>query len=180
MREVNALAETLREQRLGALEATALLRKVMEEIDVAVFAFDGDAPPAAASTAPASGCWAPRRARCSGRTPSELGPRGAPGGRRAARRGRHRSRAARAAGRCAAARFRQGGLPHQLLVLADVSRALREEERQAWQRLIRVLGHELNNSLAPIQSIAGSLEQPAGARAAPARLARTTCGAGWP
>src|SRR5678815_4327048 len=53
--------------------------------------------------------------------------------------------------------FRQGGKPHHLLVLADVSRPLREEERQAWQRLIRVLGHELNNSLAPIQSIAGSL-----------------------
>ncbi len=55
--------------------------------------------------------------------------------------------------------FRQGGVPHQLLVLADVSRPLREEERQAWQRLIRVLGHELNNSLAPIQSIAGSLQR---------------------
>src|SRR4030095_8001732 len=53
--------------------------------------------------------------------------------------------------------FRLGGAPHRLLVLADVSRPLREEERQAWQRLIRVLGHELNNSLAPIQSIAGSL-----------------------
>ena len=46
----------------------------------------------------------------------------------------------------------------QLLVLADVSRALRDEERQAWQRLIRVIGHELNNSLAPIRSVAGSLE----------------------
>jgi nitrogen fixation/metabolism regulation signal transduction histidine kinase len=55
--------------------------------------------------------------------------------------------------------FRQGGAPHCLLVLADVSRPLREEERQAWQRLIRVLGHELNNSLAPIQSIAGSLQR---------------------
>jgi len=53
--------------------------------------------------------------------------------------------------------FRQGGLPHQLLMLADVSRALSEEERQAWQRLIRVLSHELNNSLAPIKSIAESL-----------------------
>ena len=50
-------------------------------------------------------------------------------------------------------------MPHRLLVLADVSRPLREEERQAWQRLIRVLGHELNNSLAPIQSIAGSLQR---------------------
>jgi signal transduction histidine kinase len=45
-----------------------------------------------------------------------------------------------------------------LLVLTDLRRALREEERQAWQRLIRVLGHELNNSLAPIQSVAQSLE----------------------
>src|ERR1019366_9181877 len=53
--------------------------------------------------------------------------------------------------------FRQNGVPHKLIVLADVSRALREEERSAWQRLIRVLGHELNNSLAPIISIAGSL-----------------------
>src|SRR5206468_4904433 len=54
--------------------------------------------------------------------------------------------------------FRQGGRPHQLLVLSDVSRPLRDEERQAWQRLIRVIGHEINNSLAPIKSIAGSLE----------------------
>jgi signal transduction histidine kinase len=53
--------------------------------------------------------------------------------------------------------FMQGGLPHQLVVLSDLSRALREEERQAWQRLIRVLSHEINNSLTPIQSIAGSL-----------------------
>src|SRR5207253_8221698 len=54
--------------------------------------------------------------------------------------------------------FRERGLPHQLLVLSNLSRALREEERQAWKRLVRVLGHELNNSLAPIKSIAGSLE----------------------
>ena len=55
--------------------------------------------------------------------------------------------------------FRQDGRPHQLLVLTDLSRALREEEREAWQRLVRVLGHELNNSLAPIKSLAGSLER---------------------
>src|SRR2546423_4089929 len=53
--------------------------------------------------------------------------------------------------------FRERGVPHQLLVLTDLSRALREEERQAWQRLIRVLGHELNNSLAPIRSMAATL-----------------------
>jgi nitrogen fixation/metabolism regulation signal transduction histidine kinase len=54
--------------------------------------------------------------------------------------------------------FRERGLPHELLVLTDLSRTLREEERNAWQRLVRVLGHEMNNSLAPIKSIAGSLE----------------------
>src|SRR5204863_5759907 len=54
--------------------------------------------------------------------------------------------------------FRQGGLPHQLVVLSDMSAPLRQQEREAWHRLIRVLGHELNNSLAPIKSIAGSLE----------------------
>jgi signal transduction histidine kinase len=53
--------------------------------------------------------------------------------------------------------FREAGLAHQLLVITDLSRALREEERQAWQRLIRVLGHELNNSLAPIKSVAENL-----------------------
>ena len=50
--------------------------------------------------------------------------------------------------------FREGGLPHQLLVITDLTRPLREEELQAWQRLVRVLGHELNNSLTPIKSIA--------------------------
>src|SRR5215211_8092013 len=43
MVEVNALVETLRHQRLDALEATTLLRKVMAEIDVAVFTFDEEA-----------------------------------------------------------------------------------------------------------------------------------------
>jgi two-component system nitrogen regulation sensor histidine kinase NtrY len=55
--------------------------------------------------------------------------------------------------------FRQHGAPHTLILLSDVSVALREEERQAWQRLIRVLGHEINNSLTPIKSIAGSLRR---------------------
>src|SRR6185503_16164194 len=54
--------------------------------------------------------------------------------------------------------FREHGMPHQLVVLSDLTTALRDEERQAWQRLLRVLGHELNNSLAPIQSIAATLE----------------------
>jgi len=44
------------------------------------------------------------------------------------------------------------------VVISDLTQALSEQELEAWQRLVRVLGHELNNSLAPIKSIAGSLE----------------------
>jgi len=166
MSEVNALAETLRQQRLGALEATALLRKVMEEIDVAVFAFDAERRLRLANRAGQRLLGRPEE-QLLGRQDAELGlaeglepsaPRvldlAFPGG----------------AGRWEARRgtFRQAGRPLQLLVLSDVSRTLREEERQAWQRLIRVLGHELNNSLAPIRSIAGSLEALVGREPRPA------------
>ncbi|MGH9797648.1 MAG: sensor histidine kinase, partial [Candidatus Polarisedimenticolia bacterium] len=153
--EVNALSATLREQRLGALEATSLLRKVMEEIDVAVFAFDGDRRLRLVNRAGERLLGRPSE-QLLARAAGELGlvaclddaappalDLSFPGGS-----GRWEIR--RAA-------FRQGGMPHRLLVLSDVSRALRAEERQAWQRLIRVIGHELNNSLAPIKSIAGSV-----------------------
>lgn len=156
MYEVNALADTLRQQRLGALEASALLRKVMEEIEVAVFTFDSDHRLRLVNRAGERVLARPAE-RLLGHTAAELGLEAAlvgeaprvqelalPGavGRWELRRGT----------------FREGGVPHGLLVLSDVSRALREEERQAWQRLIRVLGHELNNSLAPIRSVAESLE----------------------
>jgi nitrogen fixation/metabolism regulation signal transduction histidine kinase len=156
MLEVNVLASTLHGERLGALEATALLRTVMAEIDVAVFTFDGDHRLRLVNRAGERLIGRPVE-QLLGRTAADLGlsrflaglaPRvedvAFPGG----------------SGRWEVRRttFRQEGRPHQLLVLADVSRPLRDEERQAWQRLIRVLGHEINNSLAPIKSIAGSLE----------------------
>jgi two-component system, NtrC family, nitrogen regulation sensor histidine kinase NtrY len=156
MLEANALGETLREQRLGALEATTLLRTVMAEIDVAVFAFDDQRRLRLINRA-GERLLAQAAQRLLGRSAIELGlaecleggPADTlavsfPGG--TGRWGVRRSS------------FRERGLPHQLLVLADLSRPLREEERLAWQRLIRVLGHELNNSLAPIKSMAGSLE----------------------
>lgn len=155
MREINSLGSTLREQRLGAMEATMLLRTVMREIDVAIFAFDErnrlrlvngagerllDQPPE----------------RLLGQTAAELrlescleGPEQStfqavfPGG--AGRWGARRTR------------IRERGLPLELVVISDLTQALSEQELQAWQRLVRVLGHELNNSLAPIKSIAGSL-----------------------
>ena len=68
--------------------------------------------------------------------------------------------------------FYRDGRPHQLLVFADLSQALREEEQAAWQRIVRVLSHEINNSLTPIKSIAHSLKRMLVARAR--RSARRT------
>lgn len=157
MRQVNLMSATLRSQRLGALEATALLRKVMEEIEVAVFAFDGEQKLRLVNRA-GERLLGETSERLLVRTAAALGldaylagephqtlQRAFPG----------------ASGRWGISRstFREGGLPHQLLVVSDLTRPLREEELKAWQRLVRVLGHELNNSLAPIKSIAGSLER---------------------
>jgi nitrogen fixation/metabolism regulation signal transduction histidine kinase len=154
--EVNALGATLREQRLGAVEATKLLSKVMEEIDVAVFAFDNASCLKLVNRAGERLLAMPSE-RIIGRTAAELGLADCLQG--------EESRLlevsfAGGSGRWEMRRttFRQAGLPHHLLVLSDLSRALREEERQAWKRLIRVLGHELNNSLTPIKSIAASLD----------------------
>jgi nitrogen fixation/metabolism regulation signal transduction histidine kinase len=156
MLEVNALGETLREQRLGAMEATALLRTVMGKIDVAIFAFDMDERLRLVNRA-GERLLAQPAERLLGRSASELGLdeclRGEPVR-------TLQITSPEGVGRWGVSRsvFREHGLPHQLLVLSNLSRALREEERQAWKRLVRVLGHELNNSLAPIRSIAGSLE----------------------
>jgi nitrogen fixation/metabolism regulation signal transduction histidine kinase len=156
MQQVNAMSTTLRAQRLGALEATTLLRKVMEEINVAVFAFDPEHRVRLVNRAAERLLNEPAE-RLLGAEAGSLGlekylegetqqtvQHHFPGG--MARWGIGRST------------FREGGLPHQLLVVTDLTRPLREEELKAWQRLVRVLGHELNNSLAPIKSIAGSLE----------------------
>ena len=157
MLEVNDLGQTLREQRLGAMEATALLRTVMAEIDVAVFAFDGEQRLQLVNRA-GERLLAQPSARLLGRTAGELGlseclnsSAGGPQTMQMVFPGK--------VGRWDIRRstFREGGQQHQLLVLTDLSQALREEERTAWQRLLRVLGHELNNSLAPIKSVAGSL-----------------------
>jgi PAS domain S-box-containing protein len=156
MFEVNQLGETLRQQRLGAVEATALLRAVMHEIDVAVFAFDEAQRLRLVNRAGERvlGATAPD---VLGQTASEVGLEDCLYG------ASHRVLEASFFGggsrwELRRGAFRQEGRPHQLVVLADLSRTLREEERQAWKRLVRVLSHEINNSLAPIHSTAGSLK----------------------
>lgn len=152
--EINSLATRLQQQKISALEATALLKKVMMEIDVAVFTFDQQQCLRIVNRAGEQlmGRIAPRML---GFTAEELGLKeflqSEPQTVQMTFPGKH--------GRWAISHtaFRENGVPHELLIISDLSRALREEERQAWQRLIRVLGHELNNSLAPIKSIAGTL-----------------------
>jgi len=163
--EVNTLTDTLRRQRLDAIEATALLRHVMDVIDVAVFAFDEAGHLQLVNQAGERLLGEPAERLC-GRAADELGLGDALTGetprlvelRLLGRTGRWEVR--RGA-------IRQEGRPHHLVVLSDLTRSLREEEREAWLRLVRVLSHEINNSLAPIQSIAGSLrgslERPGGA-----------------
>ena len=154
--EVNALEEILRDQRLGAVEATALLEKVLTEIDVAVFAFDDERRLQLLNRAGSRLLGRPPE-RVIGLTADELRLEDALVGQ--APRTIEVSMAG-GTGRWDLRRsiVRQEGLPLQLLVLTDLSRALREEERQVWKRLIRVLSHEINNSLAPIKSITGSLQ----------------------
>jgi two-component system nitrogen regulation sensor histidine kinase NtrY len=161
--EVNALAETLRTQRLKLEEADALLAKVVATTDIALFAFDAEGGLKLVN---------PAGARLFGKAASDLLGRSAealqlsgfddtpqiavrdfPGGSGRFEFRRHT--------------FRDGGLEHQLVSVSDLSRALREEERTAWQRLIRVLGHEVNNSLTPIKSIASTLSDLSGRRSPP-------------
>jgi two-component system, NtrC family, nitrogen regulation sensor histidine kinase NtrY len=166
--EANTLGETLRSQRLGAVETSALMRQVMDSIDVALFAFDAEGRLRLVNRAGETLVDQPIE-RLLGRDAATIGlaeclegeaPRTMnavfPGG----------------AGRWEIRRstFRQHGRPHTLLVLSDLSRTLREEELAAWQRLVRVLSHEINNSLAPIKSIAGSLRALAHREPRPADL----------
>jgi two-component system nitrogen regulation sensor histidine kinase NtrY len=157
MHEINALGDTLQRQRTEAVESTALLQSVMGAIDVAVFAFDMDETLVLVNAAGERLIGQPvarllgrhaqelRLAGClEGDTPRLLDrPFGPESGRLELRR----------------STFRRDGKPHHLLVFADLTRSLREEEQQAWQRIVRVLSHEINNSLTPIKSIAHSIKR---------------------
>lgn len=159
--EANALAETLRRERYGALEASALVRKAIEAIDVAVFVFDAEAVLTLCNGA---------AARLVGDDADKMaGKRAAALGLGALLEGASpRTLSLTLAGSERQLEVRRGpvrqeGRPSTLVVAADLSRALRAEERHAFERLVRVLGHEINNSLAPIRSIAESLRRRIGA-----------------
>ncbi|MFI5177050.1 MAG: sensor histidine kinase [Vicinamibacterales bacterium] len=157
MREVNDLGTTLQRQRTEAVESTALLTHVMEEIAVAVFAFDPNKELLLVNKA-AEQLLGQSSESLVGSPATALGfdeyltgePRRLIDRTFGSRRGRYEVRRAI---------FYRDGRPHHLVVMADLSQALREEEQAAWQRIVRVLSHEINNSLTPIKSIAHSLRR---------------------
>jgi nitrogen fixation/metabolism regulation signal transduction histidine kinase len=157
MLEINLLTTVLSEHRMDAMEAHALMDKVIEEIDAAVLTFDPDRRLTLANP-PALRMLDLKRDQMRSHFAAELNldkalespanaiiahPNPERPGRFTVRKGS----------------YRVGGQPHELLILIDVSRNLREEELMAWKRLIRVLGHELNNSMAPIHSLSQSLKK---------------------
>jgi nitrogen fixation/metabolism regulation signal transduction histidine kinase len=153
--EVNRLAGMLQGQRAGALEAMALVERVMRSMQSPVLAFDPEGRLRLLNVA-GERAFGLREQTALGNSAIELKLEellnvgdddviSLGSGQQSARWVVKRTS------------FRLRGVPHTLLVLSDVSAALREEERLAWERLIRVLGHEINNSLTPIKSIAGSL-----------------------
>jgi nitrogen fixation/metabolism regulation signal transduction histidine kinase len=153
--EVNQLADAMRAEHLRALEATALLEQLLRSVDVAVLALDGRGVLRLLNLAASQLLGAPA-ASLLGRSAAELGlldlVPDEPGTRLVESVAGHAGRWQVTHGT-----YREGGLAQHLLVVTDVRRTLREEERAAWQRLLRVMGHEVKNSLAPIRSIAGTI-----------------------
>jgi nitrogen fixation/metabolism regulation signal transduction histidine kinase len=149
--EANRLGATLRSQRFEAIEASALLNKVLTEIDMAVFAFDEDQRIRLANRAGGE-LLRRRHEALVGLTAAEAGLAAVLDG-PALRAESHVFPGRGGRWQVMRDNFREGGRSFRLLVITDLSQALREEERRAWRRLIRVIWHELNNSLAPIKSV---------------------------
>ena len=155
LHEFNELEELLRSQRLDAAEASGSLRHVLDAVGIAVFAFDEHQCLRLVNQAGEHLIGLPED-EATGSTAADIGlgetltgaaprtiERNDPTG---IRRWQVRRSAIRLAGRRLT-----------LVVLTDLSSALRDEERETWRRLVRVLSHEINNSLTPIKSIVASI-----------------------
>lgn len=155
--EINNLARVLETERLGTIETVNLLKKVMAEVEAVILAFSPDGRVRLVNHA--GELFLGRRAeQILAYTAEELGIsdllKDYSSGTLS-----HVSSGIEKRWLVRVASFRQDGVPHRLVVLSEASAVLRTEERLAWQRLVRVLGHEINNSLAPIKSIARTLSR---------------------
>lgn len=154
--EISELARALRRRRLASIESERLLAKVVGQIEVAVLTFDERGRLRTINPCGAH-LLGEKESSLIGRTAQELGMEPALNAesdrviqlalenhseRLAVRRGV----------------FREEGRQHQLLILTDVSEPLKQEELQAWKRLIRVIGHEVHNSMTPIKVMVDGLD----------------------
>ncbi len=150
--EINQLAEHLHAARLRADETAALLQTLIERVDVAILAFD-DADLLVWWNPAATKLWSSKLRE--GKRADELGAREFLSG-SSERSVTLEGQAAPAAWELRRGVFHRGGRRYRFVLLSSLQRVRREEERAAWQRLVRVLGHEVNNTLAPIQSLSST------------------------
>ncbi|MDF2177151.1 ATP-binding protein [Aliiglaciecola sp. CAU 1673] len=155
--QLNALADTLSQQRAQVHETALLMDKINRQIDVAILAYD-DKHKIQLINGSFCRLLQQEAENLKGQTLNQLGinnladaPAGAvldwdfPG--------------AKGQWRLYRDHYQSGGRRHHLLFITDVRQMLRAAERRAWQRLVRVLSHEINNSLAPIASLSDSLKR---------------------
>ena len=155
--EANALRDMLHTQRIEVAESSALLDRVLAGIDVAVFAFDSEQRLRRANKQ-ADALLGGRFESLAWRTAADLGMADCLDGPTL------RIAALPALGvdkrwEMRRTTVRQQGEPMQLVVLWDVTSALRSEQQEAWSRLVRVMRHEISNSLAPVSSLATTMLQ---------------------
>lgn len=173
IQEINHLAESLRQSRLASQEQNRRFNTLVDYLEVAVLAVDDSGQIRLGNRLAGRFFQLPPENLC-GRALSDFAldevlttPSGSiltlvlPG--RTSRFLLHRTP------------FREHGRPSHLIVLTDLSSPLREEERTAWKRLIRVLGHELNNSLTPILSLSDSLRNRLAGSALPEQERESYC-----
>jgi nitrogen fixation/metabolism regulation signal transduction histidine kinase len=150
---INVIADRLRSQRLLATETALLLKTVADEIDAAIFTLDNEHRLTLVNSG-AERLLGRSRLAIVGKNADDAGLTKFLDGATNPRASFHS-----AAKRWDIKRntFYSQGRQHTLLVVTDLTQPLRQEERRAWQRLVRVLGHEINNSLTPVRSLSAHL-----------------------
>ena len=155
---INNLAKRLNRQRLESIENQLLLRTVIDHIDVAIIAVNDDNELILSNPAANKLLQLPTSPSHTNNLSQQLSSVDSLVG------GQSKVMKLTFAGHLAkynvhVESFRYAGQQQKLLFLTDVSLLLRTEERNAWQSLVRVISHEINNSLAPIASISETLKR---------------------
>ena len=155
----NALGTVLREQRLGLVQRELLLDTMVQNTPVAMLLVVDSGPIVFANLAARQLLDAGRKLE--GRALADLLGQSTPALREAVARGGDGLFTVNAGEdeevyHLARRAFTLNGRRHELLLLRQLTSELRRQEVQTWKKVIRVISHELNNSLAPLASLAHS------------------------